>query len=450
MSTPIRKQTIQILVLRYRWPIMIGLSILILVVEYIEHIDDGQILSGGSFLWEALVFGVLMPITGGLLLSLFYDRSKINTILDRIDRQRTLKNALLSARDWDELVTIISQIPHSIFPNLFGDALYVFDPDLGRYTRTSSWMSVEDKFPDMHPSWLNPQASSENNDTIGAVGSQMYKRDEFSIQDRRLVSYSLPIVHQNNPIAIIQLLFENQFTPDPESLLSLSDLIVDIALAIQNYQHQSNFIIQSAAARAERQRIARQLHDTLAQDLAFVRLKLEQLMNNERLYDEREFKSELFRLYKTADHSYEQVRDSLKSINEDTNLEFTTALHDSAKTIAETLNFRVELIQEGSPVLLSIEKQLKILYIMREVLRNIGKHAQANLTTINIRWDNDCVQIDTIDNGRGFNIDTVLLEKQTYGLNIIEKVVTELNGRFELQSGENDGTRIHFWFPISE
>jgi two-component system, NarL family, nitrate/nitrite sensor histidine kinase NarX len=257
-------------------------------------------------------------------------------------------------------------------------------------------------------------------------------------------------VHKNNPIAIIQLLFENQFTPDPESLLSLSDLIVDIALAIQNYQHQSNFIIQSAAARAERQRIARQLHDTLAQDLAFVRLKLEQLMNNERLYDEREFKSELFRLYKTADHSYEQVRNSLKSINEDTNLEFTTALHDSAKTIAETLNFRVELIQEGSPVLLSIEKQLKILYIMREVLRNIGKHAQANLTTINIRWDNDCVQIDTIDNGRGFNIDTVLLEKQTYGLNIIEKVVTELNGRFELQSGENDGTRIHFWFPISE
>jgi signal transduction histidine kinase len=390
-----------------------------------------------------------MPITGGLSLSLIYDRSTINTILGRIDRQRTLKNALLSARDWDELVTIISQIPHTIFPNLFGDALYVFDPDLERYARISSWMSIEDKFPDLAPSLLNSQESLRYDDARDSFGSKLYEKNEISTPDRRLVSYSLPIVHQNDRIAIIQLLFVNQQTPDAESLLSLSDLVVDIALAIQNYQHQSDLIIQSAAARAERQRIAKQLHDTLAQDLAFVRLKLEQLMNNERLYDESEFRSELFRLYKTADHSYEQVRNSLKLLHRDTNPEFTAALNESAQTIADNLNFRVELIQDGLPANLSVDKQLKILYIMREVLRNIGKHAQANLTTINLHWDNDCVQIDTIDNGRGFNVNTVFQEKQTYGLSMIEEVVAELNGRFDLQSGENDGTRIHFWFPLS-
>jgi two-component system nitrate/nitrite sensor histidine kinase NarX len=310
-------------------------------------------------------------------------------------------------------------------------------------------MSIEDKFPDLAPSLLNSQESLRYDDTRDAVGSKLYEKNEISTPDRRLVSYSLPIVHQNDRIAVIQLLFVNQQTPDAESLLSLSDLVVDIALAIQNYQHQSDLIIQSAAARAERQRIAKQLHDTLAQDLAFVRLKLEQLMNNERLYDESEFRSELFRLYKTADHSYEQVRNSLKLLHRDTNPEFTAALNESAQTIADNLNFRVELIQDGPPANLSVDKQLKILYIMREVLRNIGKHAQANLTTINLHWDSDCVQIDTIDNGRGFNVNTVFQEKQTYGLSMIEEVVAELNGRFDLQSGENDGTRIHFWFPLS-
>jgi signal transduction histidine kinase len=443
------KNDLYLFVLHYRWPIMICISILVFVVEYIEHVEFGQNLLGGGFLWETFVFGLLMPITGGLLLSLVYDRSKINSILDRIDRQRTLKNALLSARDWHELVTIISQIPHTIFPNLYGDALYIFEPELNQYIRISSWMSVEDKFPDLTPSMIDIPDESGKKNASGAIFTNLYKQHEISTPNRRLVSYSLPITHQNNSVAIIQLLFINEQTPDPESLSTLRDLIVDIALAIQNYQHQSDFIMQSAAVRAERQRIARQLHDTLAQDLAFVRLKLEQLMNNERLYDDSEFRNELFRLYKTADHSYEQVRNSLRSISTETNLEFTTALVESANSIAENLNFRVELIQEGSPTNLSIEKQLKILYIMREVLRNIGKHAHANLTKINVRWDKECVEIDTIDNGTGFNVNAVFQDKQAYGLNIIEEVVEELDGRLDLQSRENGGTRVRLWFPIS-
>ena len=438
-----------LILLRFRWPIMIGISSIVFIAEYFEHNEYENSLLGNGFLWETIVFGVLMPLTGGLLLTLIYNRTKYISILDKIDRQRTLKNALLSARDWDELVTIISQIPPTIFPNLFGDALYVFDPDLSQYTRISSWLSVEGKFPDITPAMIEHLERSGDHQTGDLGSSQLFNREQISAQDRRLVSYSLPIAHQNNPVAIIQLLFVVERPPDDENLSLLSDLIADIALAIQNYQYQSDSVLQTAAAAAERQRIARQLHDTLAQDLAFVRLKLEQLMNNERLFEDSELRNELLRLYKTADHSYEQVRNSLISIRGDLELEFTTALAESANRIADTLNFRVELIQEGYPSNLSIEKQMKILYIMREVLRNIGKHAQANLTKINIHWDADCVQIDTIDNGKGFNVSTILQEKPTYGLNIIEEVVTELNGRFELQSEENDGTRIRFWFPIS-
>ena len=85
---------------------------------------------------------------------------------------------------------------------------------------------------------------------------------------------------------------------------------------------------------------------------------------------------------------------------------------------------------------------------MREVLRNIGKHARANLTKINIRWEKNCVQIDTTDNGVGFDVATALQGKKSCGLNIIEEVVAELDGRFDLESRVDHGTSIRLWFPI--
>ena len=443
------KNDLNFIVLRYRWPIMIAISLFVIFVEYIEHIDLSENWLGGGFLWETIVFGILMPVSGGLLLSVINDRTKINTILARIDRQRTLKNALLSTRDWDELVTIISQIPHTIFPTLFGDAVYIFNPELSQFNRVSSWFSIEDKLPSIYPAELDIEEGFVKDHLDETDVQNLYTRNEIPTHVGKLVSYSLPIVHLNNPIAILRLLFLDEHLPNDESLIALNELVVDIALAIQNFQYQTDIILQSAAVLAERQRIARQLHDTLAQDLAFLRLKLEQLMYDDRSQTGGDFGNELYRLYKTADHSYEQVRNSLRAVSDDHSLEFTTALYESANTIAENANFQVELIQEGSPAELSAEMQRKILYIMREVLRNIGKHAHANLTKINIRWENDCVQIDTTDDGKGFNIDTVFQGKQNYGLNIIEEVVAELQGRYDLQSTENDGTRIHFWFPTS-
>ena len=440
------KISINHFVLKYRWFLMSLVSIIVIVVEYFEHLDFGEYFFGGGFVWETLVFGVLMPISVGLLLSLIYDRTKINAILARIDRQRTLKNALLSARDWDELVTLISQIPHTIFPALFGDALYIFDPELKRFIRVSAWMSVEGKFPELYPFEIDAEQGSKANSELN-VKNLPYQQYQTAVTAQNMVVYSWPVVHLEDPVAVIRLIFLNDHLPKEENLVAFGELIVDIALAIQNF-HKTDFIFESAAAQAERQRIARQLHDTLAQDLAFLRLKLEQLLYNDRARTGGDFGNELFRLYKTADHSYEQVRHSLRSMRGETKLEFSDALYEFANTIADNSNFKVEITQEGSPSELSVEMQRKILYIMREVLRNVGKHAHANLANIKITWETDFVQIDADDNGKGFDVNTALNKTQSCGLNIIEEVVAELNGHFDLESQENAGTSIRLWFPI--
>ena len=442
------KNDINQLILRYRWLIMMAISVLVIFVEYTEHADAGANIVVGGFLWETIVFGILMPITGGLVLSLISDRTKINSILERIDRQRTLKNALLSARDWDELVTIISQIPHTIFPTLFGDALYIQNTDIGRYSRASAWMPIQGQYAELNPPELVFEDDQSGDLSEELALNTQYKEQQTTKANQNIVVYSLPIIHLDAPIAVIRLLFLDEHRPSQESLTALAELAVDIALAIQNFQFQSDFTFQSAAAQAERQRIARQLHDTLAQDLAFLRIKLEQLLYDDRSRTGGDFGDELFRLYKTADHSYEQVRNSLRSMRGDTKMEFSTALYESANTIASNSDFKVEIVQEGSPIELTVEMQRKILYIMREVLRNIGKHAHANLTRINIHWEKSCIQIDTIDNGVGFDLTAALQGKKSCGLNIIEEVVAELDGRFDLESRVDNGTSIHLWFPI--
>lgn len=93
--------------------------------------------------------------------------------------------------------------------------------------------------------------------------------------------------------------------------------------------------------------------------------------------------------------------------------------------------------------------ELKVFFILTELVNNIVKHSQATNGEISIEEKNQTLHIKIIDNGKGF--DTAKpLQNDGFGLTQIKARIKNLKGKILLQSATNEGTKISITLPIVE
>ncbi|WP_035671168.1 ATP-binding protein [Flavobacterium sp. 83] len=94
------------------------------------------------------------------------------------------------------------------------------------------------------------------------------------------------------------------------------------------------------------------------------------------------------------------------------------------------------------------EFEMKIYFIVSELLNNIIKHSNANSAKVTIQENNNQLQIHVYDNGRGFDhIHFHILEG--FGLNQIQARINNLKGGISIDSKQHTGTSIYFVVPIA-
>ncbi|MFV5701972.1 ATP-binding protein [Flavobacterium sp. XS2P12] len=94
------------------------------------------------------------------------------------------------------------------------------------------------------------------------------------------------------------------------------------------------------------------------------------------------------------------------------------------------------------------EFEMKIYFIISELLNNITKHSQANTAKITIQENNKALQIHVYDNGKGFDpahFNTL----EGFGLNQIQARINNLKGGISIDSKQNSGTSIYIVVPIA-
>jgi len=430
---------------RWRWWITSLLAIVFLSTEVLEYWPD---IFKVSALIDILIKGLSFPLLLGFLLSLQSTKEKLNRVVTQLDMGNVVKRQLADARDWDELVTILLQIPRMILP-LTGDTLIVLDLETSTYKLASAWNISGSR--QGYPASLPPEAacmtkmlSQEPADTE-IIPCTCLHNGQGTERSRH---YCLPLFNGKRPVGLLRLDMPEWVSAQPDQLNLLLGAASDMALAIDRFQVGSLISSQSHHYIEERQRIARQLHDTLAHNLAYLRLKIEQLSGDSSYQGIEELKEDLQRLLPVADQSYEQVRTSLKELQETTQLDLTSAIQDYAANIAERAQLSIEVHQQGTSRLLPPHVSRQVLYILREALSNIEKHADAHQVTIEINWASDGLVVETSDDGQGFNLQTSGNHKDSYGLQIIQECAAELNGRLTISSEPGSGTLLKLWVPF--
>lgn len=198
---------------------------------------------------------------------------------------------------------------------------------------------------------------------------------------------------------------------------------------------------RQAAVENERARIARDLHDSLGQSLGYLHLKLDELAITGGQKRGNKVQHDLLQMRDVANEAYELVRSMLAAARPTNSIDLGTALLAEAKLVGNRAGFKVQLDSTGQPLLLSPIVQQQVLYIFKETLSNVEKHAQAKQIQVKIVWTSDTVTIALTDDGCGFKTSDSRTDNH-YGLAIMEERAGEIGGILSVVSHPDFGTEV--------
>ena len=201
----------------------------------------------------------------------------------------------------------------------------------------------------------------------------------------------------------------------------------------------------------ERQRMARDLHDTLSQGLAGVIMQLEAV--NANLKKDNTVRAQEI-VQKSMEHARKTLADS-RLVIDDLRLHAEVEINLSNAVLKEIAQFR-NICSTSIKYDISIETQLSsktskhIVYIVREALNNVAKHSEANNAAVEIVQTNKQININIKDDGVGFDVKLLDQMFGHYGLLGMTERVKSINGTIKVKSKRKLGTNINIIIPIEK
>ncbi len=200
----------------------------------------------------------------------------------------------------------------------------------------------------------------------------------------------------------------------------------------------------------ERQRLAREIHDTLAQGFTSIVLHLEAA--EQALPDDLDtLQKHLDRARTTARTSLEQARRVVQDLRPDLleQQSLPDALERTAVRWTEETGIPLTTTTTGLPVPLHPNIEVTLLRAAQEALNNIRKHAQATSVEITLSYMEDVVILDVQDNGLGLDGAQPSPFAGGYGLQAMRERAEECGGSLALESDLGEGTTLVVSIPIT-
>jgi PAS domain S-box-containing protein len=204
--------------------------------------------------------------------------------------------------------------------------------------------------------------------------------------------------------------------------------------------------ILSEIRRAERRRIARDLHDIVLQDLsgALQSLRLTHLQAKKSRISI-DFQEELGALGRASSGLRNAIYD-LRHEKEQPFLESVEALVELNQQATPEREMRL-VIEEGFPVNLPAKEGVELLRILQEALANVRRHSAARNVEVGLRTDDEAILIEVADDGRGFDPGSA---RAGIGLSSMGERVEGLGGKIEVRSRPGEGTKVMVRVPVGD
>ncbi|MBI5352204.1 MAG: sensor histidine kinase [Chloroflexi bacterium] len=205
-----------------------------------------------------------------------------------------------------------------------------------------------------------------------------------------------------------------------------------------------------AAQEAERQRIARDLHDETGQSLTAIGMGLRGLADeiNPRNKAQRDTLGQLQTLSSDSLRELQRIISDLRPAHLD-DLGLSATLRWYANRCQEISHLNIKVDISGEEHLLDEVVKIAIFRIIQEALNNIIKHSRATAVTVNLVYTEESARILVRDNGLGFDMDAIKNRagRVSLGLSGMSERAALLGGTVEVHSRPNYGTEVEALIP---
>ena len=243
-------------------------------------------------------------------------------------------------------------------------------------------------------------------------------------------------------VASIFGLWANAIIRESRSRQELIDAQSDLAAA----ERQAGIL-------EERQRLAREIHDTLAQGLTSIVMHLE-AAEEALAQDSSAAQQHLNQARQTARDSLTEARRFVWALRPES-LErdhLPKAITRVAEHWAEEQHLPVHTHVTGTLRSLPPEIEVTLLRAAQEALANVSKHARASEVTLTLSYMNDVVALDIQDNGSGFDQSPAATtpDGDNFGLVAMRQRVEQWGGTLTIESARQEGTTLAIEIPVDK
>jgi two-component system nitrate/nitrite sensor histidine kinase NarX len=270
--------------------------------------------------------------------------------------------------------------------------------------------------------------------------------DAHFYQDcRRMVAVALR--HRGRLLGLYNLFFDSEAELGADVQIVLRSIGELLGLALHNARLERETL--RSTVMSERKFLASEVHDSIAQSLAFVNMRLPLLQDAMQAHDDQLSQ----KYFADVEQAMGSIQSNLREIM--TNFRATMdpqgllhAVRGLATEFQQRAGFPLQLQCEASDLGLTVEQEVQVFYIIQEALANVCRHAQASQAWLKLSHRGSHLDVRVEDDGRGL---AALAPDGSahFGLGIMQERAQRLGGVVEIGLRGGGGTRVRLTVPYA-
>ncbi len=264
---------------------------------------------------------------------------------------------------------------------------------------------------------------------------------------------AVPLVHKARVLGVYNLFFATGSQVAEEQQVLFRSIGELLGLALENARLARENL--RATVMHERQMMANEVHDSLAQTLSYMKMRMVLLEKAMLERNDARLSKYIGDINEALSSAYATLRELLTHFRRRFGSQgLIRALQDTADRYCDKTGIELAFDNLAPDLHLSVEQEMQAFNIVQEALANISKHSGAKHARLTVRRSNGDCEITIEDDGSGLQEKGYSERERTdalahFGLNIMRERAQHLGGAVSIENIPDSGTRVRLLFPIA-
>ncbi len=260
----------------------------------------------------------------------------------------------------------------------------------------------------------------------------------------------VPLEHNGRLLGAYNLyMTEERQIPEEVSLLFCS-ISEHLAMALENSRLMCENLRMTLMT--ERQMMANEVHDSLAQTMAYMKMRIELLREALLSYENGQALKYTGDIQQALDQAYASLRELLTQFRSRMDpLGLVHALEEIVAAFYDRTGIRLDFENRIPDLNLTVDQEVQVFHIMQEALANVVRHSGAKQAKISLEMVGDSYGFTVEDDGRGVFVLGAQPElRHHFGISIMRERAQRLGGTIELANRRQGGARLRLLVPVAK